>query len=201
MKVQLEIGYKGSRTYLHGSDIFNALTQVAPTLGDDTSAFVEQLIFRRFARNGCDVTTERPEDAAAIVGQVSFRAPGRDASVAAWVVETDRAVAERRPFDEAQLLAKAVLDVAARSDRLPERSIYTPIEELIALTKQLNYAVCPLDKGQWVFGQLDLSAPLGADYKSMEIRVKTLLTGRFSINEVWVDGRAIGAMRFIVGAP
>lgn len=201
MNIQLEIGYKGSRTYLHGSDIFNALTLVAPTVGGDASAYVGQLIFRRFARHGCDVSTERPEDATSVVGQVSFRAPGRDVAVAAWLVETDRPVTERRPFDEAALLAKAKLDVAARSDCLPERSIYTPIEELIALTKQLNYAVCPLEKGQWVFGQLDLDEPLTAAYQRMEIRMTTLLTGRFSVNEVYVDGRAIGAMRFIVGAP
>ena len=66
---------------------------------------------------------------------------------------------------------------------------------------QLNYSVCPLEKGQWVFGQLDLAEPLTVEYQHMEIRMKNLLTGRFSINEVYVDGRPVGAMRFIVGAP
>ena len=201
MNIQLEIGYKGNRGYLHGSDFFNALMEVAPAVGDDRSAFVQQLIFRRFARNGCDVTTERPNDTASVAGQVSFWLPKHEASVAAWLVETERAVKQRCPFDEAVLLSTASLNVAARSNCLPERSIYTPIEVLIALTKQLNYSVCPLEKGQWVFGQLDLAGPMPADYRRMEIRMKNLLAGRFSINEVYVDDRPIGAMRFIVGAP
>jgi hypothetical protein len=201
MNTQLEIGYKGSRTYLHGSDIFNALAQVATTVSGDASAYVEQLIFRSFARNGCDVTTERPLGTDRLVGQATFRAPGIEESVSAWILETNRPVTERRPFDEANLLAKVVLNVEARSARLLEHSAYTPIEELIALTKQLNYAVCPKVNGKWVFGQLDLVEPLTGGYQKLEIHMKSLITGRFSVNDVFVDGRSIGTMRFIVGAP
>lgn len=201
MKKLLLLSYKGEREYLHGSDFYNALAEVAARLTGEANAFVERLAFRRFARRACEITTEQPTEPATVVGQVRFRMPGRASSQEAWLVEIDNPVSGRRPFDEAALVANAFLDAKSRHICLPERSVYTPIEDVIALTKQLNYAVCPEVNGKWVFGQLDLVEPLTGSYQRLEIWMKNLIDGRFSVNDIIVDGRNIGSMRFIVGTP
>jgi hypothetical protein len=126
--------------------------------------------------------------------------PGAE-GVEVWIFETTNPVTSRRPFEEATLLAHAILGQDGCSARLPDRTGFSPIEEVIALTKYLNYAVSPMVNGKWVFGQLDLVEPLPKDYRELEIRLKSLLGGRFSVNEILADDRAIGIIRFIVGTP
>jgi hypothetical protein len=198
---ELQLSFKGARTYLQGGDFFNALTDIAPELTGHRDAFVDRLVFRRFAHTACVLDTAPPADQAREVCRTRFRMPGDQATVDGWVVETGTAITERRPFDEELLLADASLDQERRMARLPARSIYTPVEDVIALTKKLNYAISPLSAGKWVFGQLDLAEPLVDGYRELEIRMKNLIENRFSVNDIYVDGRRIGAIRFIVGAP
>lgn len=200
MKKQLHVQYKGDRSYLQGGDLFNALSKFADEMLSGVDVFVEQLSFRRFARTACDVTTELPEDPSSIVGEVRFHQSGKDA-VDAWLIETGRPVMGRLPFDEESLLAGSLLDLESQRVSLSERTGHTPIEEAIALTKRLNYAVCPKVNGKWVFAQLMLTERLNADYSQLEIRMKNLIACRFSNNEIYVDDRRIGIMRFIVGDP
>lgn len=200
MNKALHLCYKGNREYLHGSDIFDALSVMADELTGGVGAFIERITFRRFARLSCDVTTEPTADPSRIVCQARLRVPGSE-SVDVWIVETANPVTSRRPFDEEQLLARASLGCDRRSARFPGRGGYSPIEEVIALTKYLNYAVSPEVNGKWVFGQLDLVESLPANYSILEIRIKSLVGGRFSINEILTDGHSIGTIRFIVGKP
>lgn len=200
MRKLLRLSYKGTREYLHGSDIFNALSCVANEVTGHVDAFVDRLTFRRFARFACELTTEQPANSSMVVGQVRFKLPD-SSHLSAWLVETDIAVTDRRPFDEDRLLANARLDQEQRSARLPDRSEYSPIEDVIALTKYLNYAVSPEVDGKWVFGQLDIAEPLTENYQALEIKMKSLIAGRFSANDILIDGHRIGSMRFIVGAP
>lgn len=193
----LPLSYKGERNYLQGGDFFNALSDIAAELAGDRGAYVERIAFRSFARMACEVSTE---PTAEHIGQARLAVPG-GTNVDVWLVETSHPVTSRRPFDEAQLLANASLGPDGRSAILPERSVYTPIEDVIALTKYLNYAVSPEVSGKWVFGQLDLTEPLTTDYQKLEIRLKNMVGGRFSVNSILVDDRNIGAIRFIVGAP
>jgi hypothetical protein len=200
MRKLLALSYKGARKYIQGGDFFNALNDTAREFTGQTDAYVDRLTFRRFARLACELTAEQPADLSMVVGQVRFKLPD-SSHLSAWLVETDIAVTVRRAFDEDQLLANASLDQEQRSARLPVRSEYSPIEDIIALTKYLNYAVSPEVEGKWVFGQLDLAEPLTENYQALEIQMKNLIAGRFSANDILIDGHHIGSMRFIVGAP
>ena len=83
---------------------------------------------------------------------------------------------------------------------LLDRSEFTPIEEVIVLTKYLNSSISPTSNGKWVFGQLALSEPLTDKCMSVEVRMKNLIERKFSVNTIYVDGRQIGTINFIVAA-
>lgn len=200
MNKMLPLSFKGDREYLHGSDIYNAVSNIAAELTGIQGAFVEWIAFRRFARMSCEISTEPPVEQSQIVSQARLRAPGTG-SLDVWLVETTIPVTSRYPFDEAQLLAKASLGPYCRIAHLPERSGYSPIEEVIALTKYLNCAVSPDVNGKWVFGQLDLTEPLTGDYRRLDIWLEKTIGRRFSVNEIIVDGRIIGTISFVVGRP
>jgi len=201
MKKLLALSYKGSRQYIQGGDIFNALTDSSSEITNQAEVFINRLVFRRYARHACELTTERPENMETVVGQVRFRSLSDGTLIDGWVVEKAIPVSDRQVFDESLLLAAATLDQEGRSASLADRSMYTPIEDVIALTKYLNCSVSPQVRGNWIFGQVDLIEPLSDNYRSLKIQMKSLIVDKFSVNDILLDGRQIGAIRFIVGTP
>jgi len=192
---KLNLKFKGDRTYIQGGDIFNAVERVARQ--DDDESYLSQLAFRRFARQDCDLFWTAPPQGTALIAQGRVCQSGTDRSF--WVVETDEPATGRYEFDEASLVEPAVRN--GEEIILKERSIHTPVEEVIALTKRLNYELTPDVDGKWVFGQLKLISALPNDYSSLRIRRVIEVAGRFSVNKIMVDDRDVGDIRFIVGAP
>lgn len=197
MIYNLPLQYKGGRNYLHGSDIYNeALVLIADfyKLG-----FVSNISFKRFARNQCYLALAQEDNQAAMVAfGVATDLSGIQHDF--WIYETAEPVSGRYPFDEDSIVRDAIYDEASKSISRLESSGYSPIEDVIALTKRLNYLVCPEVEGQWVFSQLSLMAPL-ANSGSLAITMRSTLRGRFSVNDIVQAGVAIGTIRFVVGKP
>lgn len=199
MEKHLELKFKGERKYLHGSDFFNTLTQLSTELLGE-AGFVEKLAFKSFAKNACVLIDSKPSDET-FVAHIRLKSNTRALRKEYWIQETSDSVTESYVFDEDSLVAPANIDLDSQSIILKERSSFSPIEEIIALTKSLNYKVSPSISGKWVFGQLDLLKPLRDDYQVLHIEMKSLIKNRFSVNEIKLDDDSVGTMRFIVGSP
>lgn len=195
----LKLSYKGSRNYLHGSDFFNTLMDIANELMGNSDSFVERLLFRGYARKACKLTDIKPNDTDVVIGQVRYMNPLDKSHVSLWLVETDKLITGKYPFDETIILSESELYEDKRSIVLPKRSIYSPIEDVIVLTKRLNNTISPLPSGNWLFGQLDLSEPLIDNYHTLEVQMTNLIERKFSVNDILIDGHKIGTIRFIMG--
>ena len=97
-----------------------------------------------------------------------------------WIVESLAPVTRRYRFDEALLVAPGVRD--REEIVLEKRSIHTPIEQIIALTKRLNYELTPDIDGKWVFAQSNLNCALPDKYSSLRVRRVNEIADRFSVN-------------------
>ena len=199
MNKLLVLKFKGSRTYLHGSDFYNALSEAAEELTGAAGSFVSRLTIRRPARSCCEITEDRPDDPAKLVGQVRFRLPDEETERNFLLVETDVDVSDRYAFDETVVSDRVILDRQKASITLAERSVYTPVEDIILLTKCLSYAMSPLENGNWLFGQVDLGEDLNDAYTRLEVRMINLIDARFSVHDILIDDRRVGTIRFIVG--
>jgi hypothetical protein len=196
-RIPLDLEYKGARTYVQGGDLFDRCTEaLRRRLG---AGHVAKLALRNFAHHQCDLLLgdSGPEGAC---GEGVYRM-GDGGTRRFWLEETGRSVAGRYPFDEDALLAPATVDEARRTASLPARSTRSPIEEAIALTKLLNYRLMPAVSGKWVFARVDLIRPLEDGYAAMTIRMKSAIPGRFSVNEILLDGVVVGRMDFAAGSP
>lgn len=199
MKKKLNLKYKGSRNYLHGSDFFNELSTHATELTGVVGSCIKKISFRQFANAVCEVTDLEPIDKNLIIGQVEFLLEKEEKTKEFWIVKTDENINSRYPYDENLVLTGATVDLQDRSAVMIGMKDYTFIEYSIALTKHLNYAICPEVSGKWVFGQLDMEMPVQLKYQKLEVRMKNLIPGRFSVNEISIDGARVGIIRFIVG--
>lgn len=199
MKISLELSYKGSRQYLHGTDFFNCIEALAGEVTGCDDAFVEQMSFRKITRTACELHTREPETGDAIVGTVRFKAPANGTTIDGWIVETGASVTGRYPFDEQAIVQKTALDREARTCTLSGGSIATPIEEIVILTKTLNYGVSPDIAGIWMFGRIDLVEKLKDQYEQLTIHMQRMVPGRFSTSAIIADGHELGSIQFIVG--
>jgi hypothetical protein len=193
----LKLRFKGERSYIHGSDVYNAVSLVASELFDQ--GYVSSIAFKKFARGQCFLSFSQDSARGGVVASGSILAHG-NVQHEFWLYETEELVTDRYPFDEEAIVCGATYDEFAKRICRAEGSGYTPVEDVIALTKRLNYLVCPEVEGKWVFSQLSLMAPL-ANSGSLAITMRSTLRGRFSVNDIVQAGVAIGTIRFVVGKP
>ena len=199
--ILLSLPYKGSRNYLHGTDFFNVLLEHAADITGHPNAFIQHLTFRRYARRPCVVKLTKPDDLDQIVSQVRFLTLPEKHKLNAWIIETSGVISERRPFNESLLLKKAQYNPTNNSTVLLERTQFSSIEEIVVLTKYLNNIISPQVYEKWLFAQLDLSGPINNEYHTLEIKIKNLIANKFSLNEIIIDNKLAGTIRFIVGTP
>jgi len=191
----LQLKYKGARTYLHGSDIFNALED---SLSVSDAGYLSKLVFKRFARNQIAILMEEPADTRNVLGTALWKSDSGEEK-RLWLTETDVAVTESYPFDEEAILAHAAVD--DQHIQLTVPNAYSLIENIIALTKKLNYALSPQVNGKWLFGQLDLQQKLPKSWESLCIDRTICVANSFSRNRILIDDQHYGEIRFIGGQP
>lgn len=198
MRQLLDTPFKGNRHYIHGSDIFNRISQHIKTLFPDAGAYISKLHFNAFGYHLYEMVLDETLDIEKVVGggELTFVDGTRKSF---HLCETDTVPQERVPYDEDSFVANATYeDITIRFDG---PSPFTSIETVIALTKALSYRLMPLQSGKWVFGRLDLLMPLPAITTSVVITRTAVLGNRFSVNKIEIDGQHVGQIRFIVGTP
>lgn len=199
MKLPLHLPYKGSRHYLHGTDIFNAIQKVIQELSWGNGAFINHLVFRHFVYCQCDIWLDEPPDpSACFVGEGQLMLPC-GSTKEFFLHEGTEQPAGRKPYDEESMVATAAY--SGKSATLNAPIGYTTIEAAVALTKALNYRLAIPKQGKWVFGRIDLKQPLPLITETMTITHTKGVPLRFSVNEIAIDGRFIGTIQFIVGSP
>lgn len=193
----LTLMFKGDRDYIQGGDIYNVLCDTA--LERYEQGYVSSIVFKCFARNQCCLSFQPMEGGGALLATGKMLEKGEIAHEF-WLYESSEPVVERYPFDEGAIVREASVDIDGKRISRAECASYSAIEQIIALTKKLSYSLYPEVDGKWVFGQLNLHAPLAAQ-GDLEIIQRSALSGRFSINDIVQSGLPVGSIRFVVGKP
>src|SRR6185295_7479549 len=149
----LQVCFKGNRDYLQGGDLCNALMDQARQIyAGDISAFT--VAFHRFVNRQpeaywADEASIKPPDA---VGE--FSVAGTNGRLIGWLVESDRQVDCRVPFDEDKIarFCTSVDDAVTFHGDCG----YLPIEVAVSITKQLHNRVLHDPGGRWIFTKLNL---------------------------------------------
>ena len=192
----LELKYKGNRSYLHGSDLYTRTNEWAVGQYEST-AYVRHLAFRNMAQHQCMLVLEPPDTSDHVIAKAVVMTKDGDKRI--WLIESEQAVTGRYGYDEESLVEKATLDVGGDIITLDPRVGFSVIEEIIALTKKLNNTLDPLEKGKWLFAQLDIDRPLKENCFQISIKRQQHIKGKFSVNTIMIDGNTNGKIRFIAG--
>lgn len=191
--VPIELAYKGARTYLHGTDMYNAIMDY---LGRSMPQHVRgplKMVMHEFARNQVDLRYSigpercpKPENA-----RLEFFLSD---NVSGWLTETDRPVRASRPYPEDEIVAGSRIE--AQTIIAAPGATYWPIEVLVSLTKHLHSSLRPGPLG-WAFTRLELNRPLEDDDRgTLQVELLHALGNRLTKSAVRAGETPLGYIYF-----
>lgn len=184
--IALDIPFRGDRDYVHSTDIFLALDELAgASLGP--GAYLKVLTLRRQAHHR---VTAQFKPALGAFGTFLFAAPER--TVEGWLVEDMAPVIRRLAFDETAIAQRAVSEQGRVLLPAPVTG-YTPFEQLIVLFKMLCAQSRP---GRWLFTSIDLERPLAAQ-AALAVNQTQLVLNRMVEAVLSQDGVPAGRMQMV----
>ncbi|MCY1195524.1 hypothetical protein D9M72_68480 [compost metagenome] len=196
MHKDLDLSFKGERTYLQGPDIFDAVLDWLREQGFETIENLD-LSFHQIASRGLRAELDAPaspeeKDAAVL----DFKSNGVRHRVT--LRETSNPITERRPYPEDLMMAAAHVELATQTISL-EHPLpgYSAIEYWVALTKALHLRALPEITGKWLFVRAripKLEGTLACTCPSV-----TLISNyqnKLTRSEVSLDGRKYGDIYF-----
>ncbi len=199
-RIPLKFCFKGQRNYVQGGDIYDeAVRAILESDVGITRSAPFRLAIHRFTRVNCDVIISssdgggqsRPDNP---VAELSFQAFNRQ--VIGWVVENERPIACRKPYNEAAIQSECFVNTDERAIEIDGVPPFTPIEILISMTKQLHYAIYPTDN-KWIFTRLDLKRLLQeSDASALYIAVEHNFNNRLTRSRIEVNGKIVGQVFF-----
>lgn len=188
MREKIEFNFKGGRSYVHGSDVYNKCNKLL-----NASEWITDISFRNFSSR-CGILTDTYDNSSdRLISSIKTN----DRSL--FLIEDQDPVLSTVEFDEQELIKPAKLNDNKISMNYDAR--FSIIENIIALTKMLNYSIDPVVDGKWVFAQFKAGVAFTECVNSIEIISSKRIACRFSENILVVDKAEIGKVNFIVGKP
>ncbi|OYY17339.1 MAG: hypothetical protein B7Y59_12640 [Burkholderiales bacterium 35-55-47] len=142
-----EMGYKGDRNYIHGSDIFNETISWLILEKKDIRDI--DFMFHRFAYSQLMAIVGSTPPKHEIVATCTFTSSVACEKV--YLTETIYPVISRRPYPEDEMLKMMDFNLSERRVLLHGENSFSDIEQWVALTKALHYKLFPKLSGKWIF--------------------------------------------------
>ncbi|WP_298718237.1 hypothetical protein [uncultured Oceanisphaera sp.] len=189
MSEMLKFVFKGSRSYVQGTSLFNALVQSADQRGLAEGKI--NVYFKKMIHNPLCTLEERiPTTEDSVIGEITS---SNGVTITLCVNEaTDVEIADRQEFDEKEVFRGAVLGEKSIVQENPHHGDL--IELLVSLCKKMHQA-CIDDTKKWVFSRYDGCFPIPVPHK-VELRITKQVGARLTCSDVLVNDQKIGDMYF-----
>jgi hypothetical protein len=189
MSETLQFVFKGSRNYVHGTSIFNALIQAACQRGLVNGKI--DLSFKHMIHNPLCILEERsPSSDDFVVAKVSGNKGERFVLCIKESSETKEA--DRHEFNENEVCRDSVVSdkkIVQYNPHHPNR-----IELLVSLCKKMHLE-CVDDTKKWVFSRYNGQFPIPKPQK-VELCIIKQIGSRMTCNDVLINDQKIAEIYF-----
>lgn len=194
MNKHLQLGFKGSRQYLQGPDIYNGTLQAI--LAEPGEAVHDiNFSFHRLTGDVLLLSDRLIESETKPVAVCSYARGANRRKI--YVIETGVPVSERRDYDERAFAADIVVDVDAATATWTASTDLSDIETWVALTKALHQRVYASLGGKWILVRCKFNEyveSIGCGRR--ELRIASNLQNRLTRTVLSLDGHAVGEIHF-----
>jgi hypothetical protein len=189
---QLQLKFKGNRTYLHGTDMFNQTLDWLSSVRDDVRDI--DFAFHRLATRQLEAVAGPAPAGVTPVAVCAYTC--EDGREWAHVVETDEEVNGRYPYPEDEIVAQMAIDLVSRRGVLRGDSGFSDIEVWVAMTKALHLAAFPDLPGKWLFVRCRCPEYTRHSTGERMVAITGVLSAKLTRSETYVDGRRTGEIFF-----
>lgn len=193
---ELQLPYKGLRTYLHGTDIYNAVCELLAKEGASDLVKID-MVFHQVSASQLHASISRENPSAEGPANVVFRCSTSGENITVKLAQTGQPVTERVPYDEEGLVSSAVIRTEEQRISLTNQPGYSNIEMFVALNKKLLSHLFPEVRGKWFFTRLQLSRSV---YKlplaNLEVQFLGHSNFRITRSTLLGNGEPLGSIYF-----
>ena len=190
--LSLAMRFKGTRDYVHGTDIVDTLHRALASELHDTPIRRVDCRFHRLARTNLDVQVlsdedQPPQGVEPPVAVSSCEVHGR--RYRCLIRENGSPVTQRVAFDEDEIVSACRLSPQERTIELRQALPYTRIETYSAINKALVSACFPDASGKWLAVRVGMHEYIErAEYTSIVVSLTPASSPRLTESAIVVDG-------------
>lgn len=185
----LDFCYKGSRTYVHGTDIFTKIMEHYTT-----NVKKLDLTFHGITTNNMTFLTEKPE------GQeikVTFKCLHSNETIRLFGVENSTKVDCRYEYFEEKIVKNSTVAISSESIVLNAPTEYAFIEHIVAMNKALVENLYSDVAGKWYFTRLQLTDNVTMQgISSLQLVLRSNFQFKLTKSAILVDDKEVGFVYF-----
>lgn len=181
--------FKGSRRYVHGTDIFSKLTEQCD--GNPTDI---DLVFHGITASNMIFSVDKPsQDELKVV----FRCSCGHEMIRLFGVENGQKIDCNYAYAEERIVKNSELDLTQKSINMLQSSDFLFIEHIVAMNKTLVETLYNNVKGKWYFTRLQLERNYIMDeVLSLEVRLQSNFQLKLTKSLLIVNGLEVGYLYF-----
>lgn len=193
MRAALQLGFKGSRDYVQGPDIYSAIVNSLEL--DRDAPF--RVIIHHFARRQCELVVGAPDSTPPANPVALFWTTKAGVAVHGWVEESNLGISQRVSYEEESIWSRCQRSGNEIRMTSAAPANYAAIEVLVSLTKRLHLDALDEGKVKWVFTQLDVSRLLApGDPERFRVRIDQAQGQRFTKSSIFSGSERLGSIHF-----
>lgn len=185
--------FKGSRTYVHGTDIYNKMQEHLDEIGIVSSTI--DLSIHSIAKKNIELFTIKPEDDKLLKFAYKYTDNNGNKSIL-YGLENDSEIECRYEYPEEDICNLSKVDIEKQEVVLDKETSFTFIENCVAINKFLLETIFHDANGKWYFTRLQLKKIPKNNIYPLKLVLKANFNFKLTKTEIYIDDKSIGFIYF-----
>ena len=191
-KENLEFCFKGTRTYVHGTDIFTKITEI---LDDEMKKEKFDLSFHGVAKTNIKISDKKPEDENLLKFACKYTNINNERKVL-YGSENGKEIECRYEYQEEDICKLSNFNLDNKEVLLNDTSSYSFVENSVALNKYLLEKLFPDVDRKWYFTRFQIqNIPIGKAYP-LKLVLKANFNFKLTKTEIFIADKFVGYIYF-----
>lgn len=193
----LELPFRGERTYLHGTDLYQGLVDA---ISGELPIGPVSINFHSLLKNQPDLVCSSDSlrhlrSAPQFRGEVRFGQG--DTIIHGVLLESDRPVKNHKVCNEDEVIDSAIVKEVDKTVLLENCDCGSTVERVVFLNKHLHLRILPDLCTKWLFARLELNAPFPlTPPEKIAVTLRQVLGKRFTCSDILFNGHRVGSISF-----
>lgn len=191
-KYNLEFCFKGSRAYVHGTDIYNKVIEL---LENNMKNEKIDLSIHGVAKTNMDLISIKPDNEDLL--KFAFKFINNDGNKnILYAVENNKEINCRYAYPEENICNLSELFLNEEKVFLEKNTSYTFVENCVALNKYLLENLFPDADGKWYFTRFQLNKVPREDVYPVRLELKANFNFKLTKTEIFIGDESMGYIFF-----